>query len=70
MALIAPIFLLLVLGLIDFAGAFHARILITNAAREGRVWRRGATSSPKHRSGQVVVEQSRGVDIAAHKPST
>ena len=35
MALIAPIFLLLVLGLIDFAGAFHAKITITNAAREG-----------------------------------
>lgn len=66
MALIAPIFLLLVLGLIDFAGAFHARITITNAAREGaRLAARGNIFS-EAQVRQVVVEQSRGVDIAAH----
>jgi Flp pilus assembly protein TadG len=66
MALITPIFLLLVLGLIDFAGAFHARITITNAAREGaRLAGRGNIFS-EAQVRQVVVEQSRGVDIAAH----
>lgn len=66
MALIAPIFLLLVLGLVDFAGAFHARITITNAAREGaRLAGRGNIFSEAQVT-QVVVEQSRGVDIAAN----
>jgi Flp pilus assembly protein TadG len=66
LALIAPIFLLLVLGAIEFGAAFQARITLTNAAREGaRLAGRGNIFTTAQIL-QVVQGQSPSVDIAAH----
>jgi len=65
-ALIAPVLLVLVMGLLDFGQAYQVRITITNAAREGaRLAARGNIFSDAQIL-QVVRDQSRGVDIAAH----
>lgn len=46
MALILPILMLLLFGLIDFGRAYNARITLSNAAREGvRVWALGGTEA-------------------------
>jgi len=45
MALVLPLLLLLVVGIIDFGRAFNNHIIITNAAREGA---RAASRFPKN----------------------
>jgi Flp pilus assembly protein TadG len=38
MAIVLPLLLLVVFGVIDFGRAYNARILVTSAAREGAGW--------------------------------
>lgn len=46
-ALILPILLLLLMGIIDFGRAYNARITLTHAAREGvRIWALEGAASP------------------------
>jgi hypothetical protein len=45
-ALVLPILMLLVFGMVDFGRAYNARITLSNAAREGvRVWALGGTEA-------------------------
>lgn len=45
-ALVLPILVLLIFGIVDFGRAFNAQVTITHAAREGaRVWALGGTET-------------------------
>lgn len=45
-ALVLPVLLLLVCGIIDFGRAYNAKITLTHSAREaGRVWALGGTAA-------------------------
>ena len=47
MALVLPILLLLVFGIVDFGRAYNAKVTLTHAAREGvRVWALKAPADP------------------------
>lgn len=51
LALIMPVFLMLVLGVFDFGNGFNTYIGMSNAAREGVLW---LTRFPTDRAGMVV----------------
>jgi hypothetical protein len=51
LALIMPVFLMLVLGVFDFGNGFNTYIGMSNAAREGALW---ITRFPNDRAGMVA----------------
>lgn len=59
-ALTLPLILVLIFGLVDFGRAFHAWLLVTNAAREGA--RVGATQAPLNQIQTRVNESIAGLD--------
>jgi len=64
LALIAPVLIVLLLGVVELGAALRARIAIINAAREGaRLAGRGGVFSDAEVL-QVVEGQSRSVDLA------
>jgi Flp pilus assembly protein TadG len=59
LALVLPVFLLIVMGTIDFGWAFRSYIVATNAAREGA--RYGAIGAAESAIVDRVVDRSSGV---------
>lgn len=65
MALVLPLLLLLICGIIDFGRAFNAQITLQHAARESvRVWALGGTIAEAEARAQDAAVGLTGVGIA------
>lgn len=64
MALVLPILLLLVCGIIDFGRAYNAQVTLSHAARESvRVWALGGTAAEAEARAQAAAVGLTGVSI-------
>lgn len=64
-ALVLPILLLVVCGIIDFGRAYNAKITLTHAAREAaRVWALGGTAADTTARAQATATGLSGVTAA------
>lgn len=61
-AMILPLMLVLLFGLVDFGRAFYSWLVITNAAREGA--RVGAVQQPSGAINDRITESASGIDMA------
>ncbi|MHB1125752.1 MAG: TadE/TadG family type IV pilus assembly protein [Bacillota bacterium] len=62
LALILPVLIILLFGVIEFGRIFQAYLTVTYAAREGA--RAGATGQPDSAVAQIVSEASTGLDTS------
>lgn len=63
-ALVLPLLLLIVCGIIDFGRAYHARITLSHSAREAvRVWALGGTAAEATTAAQASATGLTGVTI-------
>lgn len=68
LAIIMPVFLLMVLGMIDLARAWNAKQVITDAAREAA--RRGVVDNPVVSEAYVVSVAEQAITNAGYDPAT